>query len=155
VKTCAETPDAARIADDTPPKDRLTVDFRNRARENGVCLDFMAQFRGAVDSDKWLDELITRGTTHPSSSRPSSSRRRTPRRPATCESLTYDPLHTIAAHEGVGIMNKGREFIYQASREAATKRRSIERFTCTKIFPDFDTKREAPPSTDEHNTPSE
>jgi hypothetical protein len=156
VKTCSETPDAAKIAADTPPKDRLTVDFQNRARENGVCLDFMAKFRSVADSDKWLDDLITPWDDTPVKLATIQFPPQDPQaNAATCESLTYDPLHTIAAHEGVGIMNKGREFIYRASREAASKRRSIERFACTNIFPDFDTKRDPPPSTDEHSTSAE
>jgi hypothetical protein len=154
VRTCSSTPDAAQIPSDTPPKDRLTVDFRNRAK-SGVCLEFMAQFRSAANSKKWLDDLVTPWEDTPVKlATIQFPPQDTAANATTCETLTYDPLHTIPAHEGVGIMNTGREWIYRASREAASKRRDLERFTCEKIFPDFASKRTAPEPTDE-DTPSE
>jgi hypothetical protein len=155
VKTCSKTPNVGQIPAGTPGKDRLKVDFQNRAKE-GVCLDFMAQFRSAANSKKWLDDLITPWEDTPVRL---ATIQFAPQNPednkATCEGLTYDPLHTIAEHEGVGVMNKGREWIYRASREAASKRADLEQYSCKKIFPDFETKRVAPDPPDDETTPSE
>jgi hypothetical protein len=158
VKTCAPTADEGRIAANTPSKDRLTVDFHTRAKADGVCLDFMAQFRSAENSKAWLDDLVTPwNDTAVKLARIEFAPQDPKDNEGTCKDLSYDPLHTIAAHEGVGVMNKGREWIYRASREASGKRRQIERYACEKIFPDFETRREstAEAAGDEPEGPSE
>jgi hypothetical protein len=135
VRTCGGTPDVADIPPGTPAANRLTVDFQNRAKK-GVCIEFMAQLRSEQNSARWLDDLVTPWEDTPVKlATIQFPPQDTEDNKATCESLTYDPLHTIAAHEGVGIMNKGREWIYRASREAAAKRDEIERYQCNKIFP--------------------
>lgn len=40
-----------------------------------------------------------------------------PRRDALCESLSFNPWHAIAAHQPMGNINRGRRFVYAASRE--------------------------------------
>jgi hypothetical protein len=148
VKTCTPTPDVSDVPAGTAPENRLTVDFQNRAKR-GVCLDFMAQLRSERDSERWLDDLVTPWEDTPVKLATIQFPAQDPEdNQATCESLVFDPLHSIKEHEGVGIMNKGREYIYRASRAAASKRDELDRYDCTKIFRDFET-RGASPTTEE------
>ena len=65
---------------------------------------------------------------------------------AVCEGLTFNPYHSIEAHQPVGAMNKGRYWIYKASRAAASLRGNIDRFDCDEIYPDFDQRLSPTPS---------
>lgn len=101
-----------------------------------VCLEFMAQLRAEQDSGRWLDDLITPWEDTPVKlATIEFPPQDTKDNEQTCKALVMDPLHTIPAHEGVGMMNKGREYIYRASREAAAKRDELVRYQCDRIFP--------------------
>ncbi len=133
--------------------DHLGQDLAKRASApGGICLLFRAYVRSVNDSrsiddyiSKWDVDATTRLATLATIVFPKQDVHAETNE-AMCESLQFSPLNTIPAHAGVGVMNEGRKWIYEASRTAASKRARIKDYKCEEIFPDFDTKGTAPPS---------
>jgi catalase len=101
-------------------RDGLREDLEAAAAQ-GFCYQLFVQFqtdawRTPIEdaSHEWTEEdspLVPVGKiTFPAQDL------RTPNRAELCKSLSYNPWHSIAAHQPMGHINRARKFVYSASR---------------------------------------
>ncbi len=134
---------------DVEATEKLAEDLRTRAdSSDGICMALRAQFRSADGAESWLDDYITPWNETPVT----LATIRFPRQKiedngATCDGLVFNPYYSIKEHAPIGVMNKGRYYIYKASRAASRMREELERFKCEEIFPDFATRKDLVPPT--------
>jgi catalase len=112
---------ARRREPDGSGNDRLREDLEAAAAK-GFCYEMFVQFqtdpwRTPIEdaSREWTEEetpLVPVGKiTIPAQDL------RSPARAEFCKSLSYNPWHSIAAHQPMGHINRARRFVYSASRE--------------------------------------
>ncbi len=121
VKVTAKPCSTARRREaDGSGDDRMTEDLATAA-ERGFCFRMYVQFQ----TDPWLTPIedASREWTEEESPLvpvgeitvlPQSTR--DPKRQEFCQSLSYNPWHSIAAHQPMGHINRARKFVYSASR---------------------------------------
>jgi hypothetical protein len=120
--------------------DHLKPDLVARAASDaGICMLLRAQFRDVEGSEAWIDDYITPWEETPVTlATLVFPKQDIADNDAYCKDVEHNPFHSIAEHKPVGVMNRGREYIYKASRETASRRDTIDDYKCGEIFPNFD-----------------
>jgi len=100
--------------------DRLAEDLATAARD-GFCFKLYVQFQ----TDPWLTPIEDASREWTEDESPlvpvgqitiPAQDTRDAKRGEFCQSLSYNPWHSIAAHQPMGHINRARKFVYAASR---------------------------------------
>jgi hypothetical protein len=145
IRYFVEPCDKGQFANFNPELTRnyLTEDFVKRAQEDGICFLLKARIRPNSEVPlPVIEDLLTPWEDTPVTlAKVEFPKQNVADNGGTCDRLWFSPLNTREAHEGLGPMNAGREFIYKASRNIEKLREKLETFQCEAIYPDFETKR--------------